>query len=59
MKWRMKERSLLSGAVLSLLGLGLMAVRGVGIGYEGILGVGVALLVIGSFLKKPAPSSSA
>lgn len=55
----MKERSLLSGAVLSLLGLGLMAVRGVGIGYEGILGVGVALLVIGSFLKKPAPSSSA
>ena len=59
MNWRTKERFLTMGAILSLLGLGLMAIRGVGIGYEGILGVGLVLLVLGVFWRKPAPPSSA
>ena len=59
MNWRMKQRFLAMGGILSLLGLGLMAIRGVGVGYEGILGVGLILLVVGVFWKKPAPQSSA
>lgn len=58
MNWRMKERLLAMGAILSLLGLGLMAARGAGIGYEGILGVGVILLVLGAFWKGSKPRSS-
>ncbi|MDE1858147.1 MAG: hypothetical protein KGI26_03660 [Thaumarchaeota archaeon] len=59
MNWRMKDRFLAMGAILSLLGLGLTAIRGAGVGYEGILGVGIVLLVLGVFWKKPAPPSSA
>lgn len=59
MNWRMKQRFLAMGAILSFLGLGLMVIRGAGIGYEGILGVGVVLLVLGVFWKKPTPPSSA
>lgn len=59
MNWRTKERFLAMGAILSLLGLGLTAIRGVGIGYGVILGVGLVLLVLGVFWKKPAPASSA
>lgn len=59
MNWRNKERLLAMGAILSLLGLALMAIRGVGVGYGGILGVGIVLLVLGVFWKNPKPQSSA
>ena len=59
MNRRVKQRFLAMGAILSLLGIALMAIRGVGIGYEGILGVGIILLVVGVFMKSPKPASSA
>ena len=59
MLWRLKLRRQLGGAIVSILSLALMAIRGVAIGYEGLLVVGIAALVLGVFWKNPKPPSSA
>ena len=48
----MKTRLLAMGSIISVLGLGLLATRGIGIAYAGLLLVGLALLVLGLFWKK-------
>ena len=58
MKWRIKLRLQIGGAILSILSLVLMAFRGPGLGYEGLLVLGIVLLVLGMFWKKPTPASS-
>jgi hypothetical protein len=52
MNWRVKERFLLMGGIISILSLGLMAARGARIAFEGLLGLGLVLLVLGVFWKK-------
>ena len=59
MKWRMKLRFQIGGAILSILSIALMAFRGAGPGYEGLLVLGIVLLVLGVFWKRPSPASSA
>jgi hypothetical protein len=52
---RLKLRFLAGGTIIFLLGLSLGAVRGYGIGYEVLMGVGILLLVLGLFWKdKPS-----
>lgn len=55
----MKERFLVMGTILSLLGLGLMASRGTGIGYVALLGLGIVLLIAGVLWRRPQPRSPA
>jgi hypothetical protein len=52
MNWRMKERFLLMGGIISVIGLGLIVVRGSELAYEGFFGLGLILLVLGVFWKK-------
>ncbi|MDG6985267.1 MAG: hypothetical protein JRM73_00785 [Nitrososphaerota archaeon] len=59
MNRRVKQRFLAMGAILSVLGLALTAIRGAGIGYAAIFGVGIVLLVAGVFMKGTAPPSAA
>ena len=57
MNRRIKQRFLMMGGILSVLGLALTAIRGAGIGYVVILGVGIVLLIVGVFMKStPSPS---
>lgn len=58
MNWRIKQRFLAGGGIISILGLALMAIRGAKLPYEGLLGFGLVLLVLGVFWKKPTPSST-
>ena len=56
---KLKLRFLIGGTMLFLLGLGLGAVRGYGIGYEALMGVGIVLLVSGLFWKdKPSGTAA-
>jgi hypothetical protein len=52
MNWRIKERLLLMGGIISVLSLGLMAARGPATAFEGLLGLGLVLLVLGVLWKK-------
>ena len=52
---KLKLRFLLGGTIIFILGLGLGAVRGYGINFEALIGIGVVLLVLGLFWKdKPS-----
>ena len=52
---KLKLRFLAGGTIIFLLGFTLSAVRGLGIGYEILMVVGIALLVAGLFWKdKPS-----
>ena len=46
-----KLRLLAMGAIISVLGLALIVSRGAQTGTEGLLGVGLVLLLIGALLK--------
>ncbi|HUH82312.1 MAG TPA: hypothetical protein VLX33_00365 [Nitrososphaerales archaeon] len=57
---KLKLRFLLGGAMIFVLGLVLTAVRGLGPGYELLMGVGVVLLVAGLVWKdKPSGQGAA
>jgi len=57
---KLKLRFLLGGAMIFVLGLVLTAVRGLGPGYELLMGVGVVLLVAGLVWKdKPSGQAAA
>lgn len=56
---KLKLRFLAMGTILFLLGLGLGAVRGFGIGYYLLMGVGIVLLVLGLFWKDKPPGQTA
>ncbi|MDG7023454.1 MAG: hypothetical protein JRN45_02905 [Nitrososphaerota archaeon] len=47
------------GSILFLIGLGLGAVRGFGVGYYLLMGVGIVLLVFGLFWKDRPPGQTA
>ena len=47
----MKLRLLAMGSIISVLGIGLIAIRGVETAYFGLLAVGVILLAIGAVWK--------
>jgi hypothetical protein len=52
---KLKLRFLLGGSIIFILGLALGAVRGYGTNFEALMGIGVALLVLGLFWKdKPS-----
>ena len=52
---KLKLRFLAGGTIIFLLGIVLIAVRGVGIGYEILMVVGIVLLVAGLFWKDKPP----
>ena len=57
---KLKLRFLLGGTIIFVLGLVLTAVRGLGPGYELLMGVGVVLLVAGLVWKdKPSGPAAA
>ena len=59
MNRRIKQRFLMMGGMLSVMGLVLTAIRGAGIGYAAILGAGIVLLIVGVFMKSTSPPSPA
>ena len=58
MLWRLKLRLQIAGAIVSIVSLALIAIKGAAIAYEGLLGVGIAALVLGVLWKNPKPPSS-
>ncbi|MDG6908845.1 MAG: hypothetical protein JRM74_02385 [Nitrososphaerota archaeon] len=52
MNWRMKQRFLAMGGIISVLSLGLMAARGADAPLEGLFGLGLVLLLLGALWKK-------
>ena len=48
---KLKSRFLAGGTIILLLGLGLGTARGLGPGYELLMGVGIVLLAFGLFWK--------
>jgi hypothetical protein len=52
MNWRLKQRFLLMGGLISILSLALIASRGASAPLEALFGLGLALLVLGVFWKK-------
>ena len=47
----MKLRFLAMGAIISILSLALITVRGAGLAYEGLFAVGILVLVVGVLWK--------
>ncbi|MDG6920188.1 MAG: hypothetical protein JRN44_00315 [Nitrososphaerota archaeon] len=52
MNWRVKERLLAMGVIISVLSLALMVAKGAGAPLEGMFGLGLVLLILGVFWKR-------